>query len=105
MDILKEALDTLWEFNAVRSESDFSRLWLGKSRSYYAMLKSAGKQPSLSALLTLHEEVTSLSNQVAKNHVLTFSPSLKRMRDELDTLARSVWHAIRFRSRPRRYNA
>ena len=52
-EILQNIYNQLASEHAYLSEREFSRDYLGKSETYFAYLKSAGKSPSSDALLSL----------------------------------------------------
>jgi hypothetical protein len=53
MKILLDVYDFLRQLGACGSEQDFSIRWLGKSRTYFAYLRSTGNLPSVEALVHL----------------------------------------------------
>jgi hypothetical protein len=48
--VLKEVFDVLKGIGAVRSESEFSRDWLGRSECYLRSLRFNGLEPSVSSI-------------------------------------------------------
>lgn len=52
MDI-QDVYRTLQQLGLVRSQIEFSRLWLGKSARYYSSILARQQQPSLGTLTTL----------------------------------------------------
>ncbi len=53
MESLEKAFEALKQCRLVWSQYEFSRDWLGRSKSYYAYLKSSNAVPSTDALATL----------------------------------------------------
>jgi hypothetical protein len=48
--VLKEVFEVLHSIGAVRSESEFSRDWLGRSECYLRSLRFNGLEPSVSSV-------------------------------------------------------
>jgi hypothetical protein len=48
--VLKEVFEVLRSIGAVRSESEFSRDWLGRSECYLRSLRFNGLEPSVSSI-------------------------------------------------------
>ena len=50
MDILEDTCEKLKALDLTRNHCDFSTAWLSKSRRYYSMIRSSGRNPSVDAL-------------------------------------------------------
>lgn len=51
--MLQETYIYLNQINLVHSQYEFSREWLGKTKTYCSSLKSTGRSPSIKVLFTL----------------------------------------------------
>ena len=85
--ILKEVYAVLQQHHFVVSQYDFSRRWLGKSRSYLSSSKARQRTPSLDALETLGTRLNSFVALYAKYAL----PSEKPTCDQLSQLRERVW--------------
>jgi hypothetical protein len=60
MALINATFAMLEDIGLARTQSIFSRVWLGRSDSYYAYLKSSRTVPSLGCLIYLSERLTEL---------------------------------------------
>lgn len=90
MNYLDDAFETLREHRLVWSQYQFSTQWLGRSKSYYAYLKSSGSAPSAQALLTLVVRLDEHFNLQAHNAVSEQSGEMAR----LGELRNVLWKGI-----------
>lgn len=45
----------------VRSQMQFSEVWLGRSSRYYSYLRAAGREPGLATLIALHMRLSRIA--------------------------------------------
>jgi len=70
-DILYDTFDTLRAYGFVRSGSEFSRDFLGRSDRLYSWILSSGHEPNLSVMLGLYNRLEDmyLKAESAKEHI------------------------------------
>jgi hypothetical protein len=95
MNILENAYITLCDHQLSQNQYDFSRRWLGMSRSYYSSLKATNGEPSIQALSKLFLR---LEDEIEANRSIrsfAFSPSLRARQSTLNALRESVLESLR----------
>lgn len=66
--IIQEIFEVLSDLGLVRSQVEFSRIWLGKSPRYYSSLLSRQQQPSLGTLAGLLFRVRNFAEHTMDPH-------------------------------------
>ncbi len=87
LDILEETFCELKRFDLVNNHCDFSTTWLNKSRRYYSMIRSSGRDPSVDAL-------GRLAANLKHRHELYKSSKFGELRQKSEwiyPLVRKVW--------------
>lgn len=64
--VLNEVFDTLRAVNAVASESEFSRDWLGRSECYLRTLRFKGGKPSVATIAICASKLQHYGDQLVK---------------------------------------
>ncbi|MDK9723097.1 MAG: hypothetical protein OEL53_18165 [Rhodospirillales bacterium] len=88
--ILKEIYTALHDQHFVASQYEFSKQWLGKSRSYLSSAKARQRTPSVDVLLALSTKLNSFSSSYSK-YALPFEGHTSSM---LSQLRDRVWKEI-----------
>ena len=83
--MIESIYNKLHDQNICDSAYDFSVRFLGKSRSYYSVLKTRNVQPSIEAISTLEVALKNTSNLFSDRH-----PVLTKTRITLQDLAVDV---------------
>lgn len=63
--LLEEIYGGLLDMGLVESQYEFSRFWLGQSRSYMSCAKTRKRQPSVLVLMRLSQRLASISAKYA----------------------------------------
>ena len=85
---IEEIYQTLNEQGLVRSQMEFSRIWLGKSPRYYSSLLAKQHQPSVCTLTSLHFRLRNVLDQIPAG----------RFQQEIASLAQRLEHYITLRA-------
>lgn len=83
MDIVRQTFQQLRRDYAL-GEYEYSRVWLRKSRGYFAYLKCTNSEPSLDAILSLYGEAmrrTGFYEDLATQHRGTGTAAYERQAD------------------------
>jgi hypothetical protein len=68
MDMLERAFTFLTDIGACRTQTEFSREWLGGSDHYFAYLRCAEAQPSLSTISHLGQQMVEIGSSMRSLH-------------------------------------
>lgn len=55
--MLQDIYNQLNQINLVKTQYEFSEKWLGRSKSYFSVLKRNGNEPSAAVLFTLRSRI------------------------------------------------
>ena len=83
--MIESIYKTLHDQNICDSAYDFSVRFLGKSRSYYSVLKTRKEEPSMEAIATLEIALKNTSNLFSDRH-----PIFTKTRISLQSLSNDV---------------
>jgi len=66
--VLNEVFEVLRSIGAVRSESEFSRDWLGRSECYLRSLRFVGTEPSISSIAVCASKLQHYGTRMCATH-------------------------------------
>jgi hypothetical protein len=66
--VLNEVFEVLRSIGAVRSESEFSRDWLGRSECYLRSLRFVGTEPSISSVAVCASKLQHYGTRMCATH-------------------------------------
>ena len=89
--LLEDVYAKLKKQHLCSSAYEFSEFFLGKSKSYYSVLKARNEEPSIDAIATLEFALKAKAELFSDNH-----PVFIRVKNELETLSEQ---ATRFREK------
>lgn len=83
--VLEEVYRQLQQRNLCNSAYEFSVLFLGKSKSYYSVLKARNEEPSIDAIATLEFALKAKAALYSERHSVFI-----RTKNDLETLGEQV---------------
>jgi hypothetical protein len=81
LDFLESAFLLLIDAQLVRTQTEFSCLWLGQSESDFAFLRSSKANPSLECIAHLGNRLIDAANAIA--HQQNITPGQRRLREAI----------------------
>ena len=93
MKILNEAFEFLTDIGVVTSQEEFSSRFLSKSRRYYSMLKSTGRDPSVEAVATLASRMV----DVGRNLKASKYGNILSVGEDAEKLSQKIWNTVYYK--------
>jgi len=92
---MEDVYEELRKHSLVKDQYQFSRLYLGQSKSYYSVCKARKRSLGTKALVRLGQRLEGMAQQFKQQRNYSLSESLQGAASVLEQLAERVWIRVK----------